>query len=275
MQQEAYTVVVHRSHSSIRPILCVAAGVLGWVLIAAAQTPTIVGHPGDYSQADILYGAGVYAANCEQCHGATGTGIANVDLRSGKFRSASSDRQLRRVITEGFPTAGMPAQNLDPADLAGLVAYLRNMNSFDRGSMKPGDAARGRVVFEGKGGCLGCHRVHGKGSRKGPELSDVGALRSAGSLERSLVDPTSQMMPINRPVRVVTQDGKVIQGRRLNEDTYTVQIADEEGRLHSLAKGDLSEFSISTESPMPSYEGKLSSEELADLVAYLVSLKGM
>jgi putative heme-binding domain-containing protein len=261
--------------SSRWPILRAAAGLLGWVLIAGAQNPAVPGHPGDYSRADIEYGAGVYAANCERCHGANGAGVSGVDLRSGKFRSASSDRELVRAITLGFPTAGMPAQDLDPADIAGLVAYLRNMNAFDRGSMKLGDAARGRTVFEGKGGCLGCHRVNGKGSRKGPELSDVGALRSAGSIERSLLDPTSQMMPIHRPVRIVTQDGRVIQGRRLNEDTYTVQLADEEGRLHSIAKAGLREFTVSTESPMPSYRGELSSEELADLVAYLLLLKGM
>jgi hypothetical protein len=103
----------------------------------------------------------------------------------------------------------------------------------------------------------------------------VGALRGAGFLERTLLDPSNQMIPINRPVRVVTQDGKVIQGRRLNEDTYTVQLADDEGRLHSIAKAGLREFSISLESPMPSYKGELSSEELADLVSYLLSLKGL
>ena len=74
-------------------------------------------------------------------------------------------------------------------------------------------------------------------------------MRSAGSLERSLRDPNSQMMPINRPVRVVTRDGKVITGRRLNEDTYTVQISDEEGRLHSLVKSELREFNVSTNRP--------------------------
>ena len=77
----------------------------------------------------------------------------------------------------------------------------------------------------------------------------------------------------NRPVHIVTRDGKVIDGRRLNEDTYTVQIADEEGRLLSLAKADLREFKISTKSPMPSYKGELTPEELADLVSYLLSLK--
>ena len=82
------------------------------------------------------------------------------------------------------------------------------------------------------------------------------------------------MMPINRPVRIVTRDGKVITGRRLNEDTYTVQIADEDGRLYSLVKSELREFTVSTTSTMPSYEKELTSEEIADVVSYLLSLKG-
>jgi putative heme-binding domain-containing protein len=256
-------------------MLRATAGLLGCVAIAAAQNSTMPGHPGDYARADIEYGARLYAEHCERCHGANGAGVAGVDLRSGKFRNATSDRQLAEVITEGFPTAGMPPMKLDSADLAGVIAYLRNMSAIDGGSLKLGDAERGRVVFEGKGACLSCHRVNGKGSRKAPELSDIGAVRSAGSIERTLLDPSSQMMPINRPVRIVTQDGKVIHGRRLNEDTYTVQLADEEGRLHSIAKAGLREFAISTKSPMPSYKGELSSEELADLVSYLLSLKGL
>ena len=62
----------------------------------------------------------------------------------------------------------------------GIIAYLRNMNSFDRGSVKAGDAGRGRAVVEGKGGCARCHRVGAQGSRVAPDLSDIGAMRSAG-----------------------------------------------------------------------------------------------
>ena len=82
------------------------------------------------------------------------------------------------------------------------------------------------------------------------------------------------MMPINRPVRLVTKDGTVINGRRLNEDTYSIQIIDDRERLHSLLKTDLREFTILKTSPMPSYKDTLSSEELADVLAYLLSLKG-
>src|SRR5262249_19934609 len=153
----------------------------------------------------------------------------------------------------------------------GIVAYLRNMNTIDRGSATLGDPAHGRTVVEGKGTCLRCHRVGAEGSRVAPDLSDVGATRSAGSLLRSLTDPTSQMMPINRPVRAVLRDGKVINGRRLNEDTYTVQLIDDQERLLSLTKGELREYTILTTSPMPSFKSTLTAGELADVVAYLLS----
>jgi putative heme-binding domain-containing protein len=112
------------------------------------------------------------------------------------------------------------------------------------------------------------------GSHVAPNLSDVGATRSPAQLERSLLDPTSQMMPINRPVRVVARDGSVITGRRLNEDTYTLQIIDDRERLHSLVKADLREYTIGTTSPMPSFRATLSQAEIGDVVAYLLSLKG-
>jgi len=73
----------------------------------------------------------------------------------------------------------------------------------------------------------------------------------------------------------VTVDGKVITGRRLNEDTYTVQLIDEQERLLSLSKANLREFTVLKSTPMPSYKDKFSSQELADLESYLLSLRGV
>jgi cytochrome c oxidase cbb3-type subunit III len=246
-------------------IVCAAAP------IAAAQNPATASQ---YAPADIAYGAQLYDAQCTTCHGANGDGVGGVNLRSGKFRNAVTDQDLTRVITNGIPDTGMLGFKFDAAEVAGIMAYLRNMNNVDRASVKLGDADRGRAVFEGRGGCTRCHRVGGRGPRAAPDLSDIGAIRSAGSLQRTLLDPTSQMMPINRPVRAVTRDGTVINGRRLNEDTYTVQLIDDRERLLSLTKADLREYTISTTSPMPSYRESLSAEEVANLVAYLLSLKG-
>src|SRR5450432_4385694 len=122
--------------TSFKP-LSAAAGLLLSAGLLAAQA--IQGHPEDYSRADIEYGARLYSENCDRCHGPSGTGVSGVDFKSGKFRHAATDRQLTGVITTGFPEAGMPPFKLDDADLAGLVAFLRNMNTLDRGSLKVGD----------------------------------------------------------------------------------------------------------------------------------------
>ena len=247
--------------------------VTAWALCASVAWGQAPLHDSQYPEADIKYGATVYAARCVTCHGTQGDAIGGVDLRAGRFRTVVIDRDLERFIRNGSP-AGMPAFALDNAEMTGIIAYVRNMNAVDAATVAAGDAARGRAVYESKGGCATCHRVGPVGSHVAPNLSDVGAARSPAQIERSLLDPTSQMMPINRPVRAVTKDGTVIQGRRLNEDTYVVQLIDEHERLHSLVKADLREYTISTTSPMPSFKGKLSSAEVGDLVAYLLSLKG-
>src|SRR5881628_3877215 len=146
------------------------------------------------------------------------------------------------------------------------------MREFDTRPAR-GDAVGGQMLFEEKGNCTSCHRVSGKGSRVAPDLSDIGAVRAPEALERSLIDPTASMLPLNRSIRAVTRDGKVITGRRLNEDTYTVQLIDTNERLVSLVKPDLREYTVLKTSTMPSYKDKLSAAERDDLVAYLRTLK--
>jgi putative heme-binding domain-containing protein len=247
--------------------------VTGVALGLSAQGPA-QDHAGQYAQADIAYGAQLYAAQCTTCHGANGDAVGGVNLRTGQIRRATTDNELMRLIASGIPGAGMPSFKFVQAEQIAIVAYLRNMNSLDASSVKVGNASRGRAVFEGKGECLRCHAVNDKGSVVAPDLSDIGVTRAPSMLERHLTDPSAQMMPVNRPVRAVTRDGKVITGRRLNEDTYSIQLMDDEGRLRSVLKSDLREFQILATSRMPSYKDKLTADELSDLIAYLLSLKG-
>ncbi|HVY34048.1 MAG TPA: c-type cytochrome [Caulobacteraceae bacterium] len=254
------------------PLLAVVGLALAGPSLGIAQA--IADHPLDYAPADIAYGAKLYGEQCVACHAATGDGVGGIDFKRGTFHSVVTDRDMSSVITGGVAGKGMPAFKLDPTEVTGLVAYIRNFNSVDRSTIKLGDAARGKAIFEGKGECGTCHRVNGVGPRSAPDLSDIGAVRSAASIQRTLTDPSSQMMPINRPVHIVTKDGKVINGRRLNEDTYSLQLMDDHENLVSLNKADLKEFVISTKSPMPAYKDRLSADELADLMSYLLALKG-
>jgi len=92
-------------------------------------------------------------------------------------------------------------------------------------------------------------------------------------LERSLVDPTAEVVPAGRFYRVVTKDGATVTGRLLNIDTYTVQMIDTKEQLRSFTKANLKESGFIA-SPMPSYKSTFNAQELADVVSYLVSLKG-
>jgi putative heme-binding domain-containing protein len=232
-------------------------------------------HVGQYAQTDIARGSQVYAEQCTTCHGADGNNVGTVNLAQGRFRLATSDDDLKRLIQAGIPSAGMPPISLESGDLTALVAFIRAGLDVNRRAVAVavGDAERGRVVFEGKGACLRCHRVRGEGSAAAPDLTNIGGLRTPATLQMSLIDPTAVMRPINRPIRAVTRDGTVVRGRRLNEDTYSVQAIDEHGRLVTLLKSDLREYEISTVSPMPSYADELTKDEMADLLGYLLSLR--
>jgi len=254
----------------------VALAAVLWMLILAGQAGAQLtqDHPGQYSQADIDIGARLYNAQCAQCHGPNGDQVSGVDLRRGQFRRANSDEDLAGIIANGIPGTGMPPVALQPAEMTGVIAFIRA--GFDPAGrpIKIGTASRGQAVVEGKGGCLACHRINGRGSRQAPDLSDIGLARTAEAIHRTLIDPSSGMMPINRPVRVVMKDGRSIAGRRLNEDTFTVQIIDDREQLHSIVKGDMRSMAVDTKSPMPAYATRLTTEELADVIGYLLTLKG-
>jgi putative heme-binding domain-containing protein len=138
-----------------------------------------------------------------------------------------------------------------------------------------GDATRGKALFEGKGQCTTCHRVNGRGPRIGPDLSEVGATRPLPELHQALLEPNATMRAGNRFFQVVTKDGQTINGRLMNQDSFSIQLLDSNERLVSLPKSDLKEYGFVRTSPMPSAQGKLSLQEVDDLVGYLVTLKGL
>jgi len=253
-------------------ILAIAAALTAHVQIRAQVLDQ---DHGQYSRADVEAGQRLYGPQCQVCHGATGDGVPGIDLRLGRFRRSTSDEDLARIITSGVPGTGMPAFVLQPAELTAILAFIRA--GFDPGSaaVRIGDASRGRSLFAGRAECASCHRVNGVGRRLAPDLSDIGSIRTLAALQRALLQPNESLLPIHRPVRIVTKEGRTLRGRRLNEDTYSVQLIDDQENLHSLAKADLREFTVETTAAMPSFADRLTADEIADVVAYLVSLKGL
>src|SRR5881296_2875631 len=151
-----------------------------------------------YTPSEIEAGKQQYAVNCARCHGPDGDAIANADIGHGRFRRATSDQELVRIIRNGIPdTAMAAANNISEPNAATIVAYLRSMaaTAVSSAVLPTGNVARGKTVFEGKGGCTTCHRVGDSGSRTGPDLSQIGAARRVIEIQRSIVEPDAEVVP--------------------------------------------------------------------------------
>ncbi|MEP7313251.1 MAG: c-type cytochrome [Pseudomonadota bacterium] len=237
----------------------------------------LVGSPCAFAQhttgADLFSGEQAYQNSCANCHGRAGNQIANVDLGHGVFRKPYSDEELADIIMKGITGTPMPATpSMSREQATQIVAWLRSraiVNDAGAG----GDAVRGRALFAGKGECLNCHRVSGEGSRAGPDLTRIGGLRTSTQLAESMLDPDGEVQPNNRTYAAMTRDGQRVSGRLLNRDVYSVQLLDDKEQLRSFMRSDLTEEGF-TPSPMPSVRGRFADSELADLVQYLVSLRG-
>lgn len=107
----------------------------------------------------------------------------------------------------------------------------------------------------------------------GPDLSDIGGMRSLGHLQEAVLRPNDSVLPQHWMVRGKTNDGKQVSGMRLNEDTFSVQFIDAAGKLVSLRKADLADYDVDRTSGMPAYEGKIQGADFENLVAYLASLR--
>lgn len=217
-------------------------------------------------------GTRVYVRVCALCHGPDGSWVPEINLAQGKFRTAVSDTDLATVIRSGAGDGRMPAFNLNNEEMTGIIAYIRTGFDPEGESIVVGDTRRGQAIFTGKGECASCHRVNGVGPRAAPDLSSVGITRTPAFLLRALENPPKGLMPINRPVTIVTSGGQTIRGRRLNEDTYTVQIIDTKERLLSFTKATLESYEVSNK---PTHDPTtLSDAEVADVLGYLLSLQG-
>src|SRR3989442_11669105 len=172
------------------------------VFLATINTLTAKQQPDVPSE--VNDGRQLFIANCADCHGPDGDSVPGVDLGHGKFKRASSYANLVEIIGNGVPGTAMPAfsQELKDLEMRAIIACFRFMAANAYSTSAPGDPVRGKAIFEGKGECLNCHRIKDKGSRLGPDLTEIGALRRMIELERSLIEPNAEILLQNRLVRL-------------------------------------------------------------------------
>jgi cytochrome c oxidase cbb3-type subunit 3 len=162
---------------------------------------------------------------------------------------------------------------MEKGELERLVAFVLKMSgSGSQGPRVSGDIDKGRQVYQ-RSGCAGCHRIGQEGSLFGPDLTRIGAGRSSEYIRESLVNPSADIPEEYGGVAVVTRDGRRVQGVRINEDTFSVQLRDASQQFRMFQKDQVKEVVQETKSLMPSY-ASMDKTDLQNLLAYLDSLRG-
>lgn len=131
------------------------------------------------------------------------------------------------------------------------------------------DTTRGLIVYEKT--CASCHKLHGKGTPIGPDLTGA-ERKDRQKLIRNMVDPNAEVRPQYISHIAVTTDGRVLTGLLAGSTAETITLLDAKNKRTILNRADVEELRESTVSLMPEkLLDELTDQQIRDLIAYLQS----
>ena len=250
-----------------------------WLLLLAAPLAAQHGlydresnHPAIGDPKAIAAGETLYQRSCAGCHGPDGSGGRGPNLVQRPMWHPLSDEKIYSLIRDGLPGAGMPPTNLADDETWQLVAFIHALTGPAAENLVPGDQVAGQKVFwSEKASCSNCHAIRGKGGRLGPDLTNIGGLRPLAVIKQAVLEPSEGLYLLgSEGVTVKFKSGETIQGVARNRNNYSLQVVDENGKLHLISMPQVAELEILERSPMPDdYGSRLSADELENLFAFL------
>lgn len=184
-------------------------------------------------------------------------------------RASAGDRARPWTVDE--------LEHPEKSSIAPSVAEADPLEPY-RPLLSKGDVERGRVLFHQNREvrCNACHKVgESGGGFVGPDLTEVGKRGDAAYLLESLVVPSAKIAKGFETLVVVTTEGAIVSGTFVSENETELVIAPPTGGKTVVAKKEIEERLTSPQSSMPPMGKVFSPEQIADLVAYLQSLRGV
>ncbi len=188
------------------------------------------------------------------------TSDSSVSELTPSWTTAEDDRErplpLRRTL---LPWAETSDKTSEPTDVAPAP------------ELAGGSWARGRKEFFGeKAACARCHAIHGRGSKIGPDLSNL-IHRDYASVFRDITQPSFAINPDHLTYSVVLEDGRVMAGV-VHTVGNTLSISDTSGKTVEVDRSQVESMAASPVSTMP--EGivkQIGAERMRDLMTYLLT----
>jgi putative membrane-bound dehydrogenase-like protein len=139
-----------------------------------------------------------------------------------------------------------------------------------------GNASRGEALFlHPKGaGCGKCHRLERNQRAAGPYLGDIGRRSPLHHLVQSIIDPNAVITEGFQLQVIATEEGNVHSGVLVEESGLKVSLGLADGSIIHIPKGSIEQRSQQGRSAMPDFSKQLTNPQVADLVAYLQTLRG-
>jgi putative heme-binding domain-containing protein len=196
-------------------------------------------------------------------------GVSLTDDQRSKLSSSCHGDPGALELVDFLTVGGDPAHPervRNQTQATDLEAWLARLDG-------PADAAAGeRVFFHTKGpGCYRCHQFDGRGSRAGPDLTNLAAGIDRRRLVESIVAPSKEIAPQFVAYTVARTDGTIFNGILLEQSPEgELVFADSQGRRIAVKAGEIAERKPQTISIMPDELPRtMTTQELRDVLAFL------
>jgi putative membrane-bound dehydrogenase-like protein len=196
------------------------------------------------------------------------------DLKAAPARASLRVEMIKPRLAKFSPSVHKEAEELYAmlnADNAKQKARLEQLLA----GLKGGDIRRGQLVFNSsKAACSSCHAIGYLGGNIGPDLTQIGKIRSERDLLESIVFPSSSFVRSYEPMLVVTKSGQTYNGVIKKDAPDEIVLALAADKFMRLARDEIEEIQPSKVSIMPAgLDQQLTPQELADLVTFLKACK--
>ena len=200
------------------------------------------------------------------------------------IEAAGAQLSRHKVKLAGLPTAAAVAARAqkpqapiavpraDPNN-PNLVANIKPEVAAGRALKAAGSVKRGEALFKLQT-CDTCHTTANGQLPKGPHLVDIGKRYKKAELIESILKPSAKIAQGFDTYVFVMKTGKAMTGFVTSESAAEVQLRQTNGISSTIKKSEVGVRRKSPGSVMPTgLVNSLTPEQLADLVAYLQSLK--